>query len=273
MNRDIRRKKEDLISNLKGLGSILVAFSGGVDSAFLLAVAHEALGDHVVSATANSMIHPDRENDLAGSFVRKRGIRHVVFQSGEMGLPDFVSNGADRCYYCKRHMLRALLEIAGKKGIRHVAHGANLDDENDYRPGFRAAREAGVIAPLIDAHMSKEDIRFLSKEMGLSTWDKPSMACLASRIPYGSTITEENLKMVEDAENFLSEQGLGGGRVRHHGTVARIEVDKMELENIMRETVSQAIIKRFRKIGFEHIALDLEGYISGKMNRSLVTHE
>lgn len=263
------QKKEELAIRLKDLGSLLVAFSGGVDSTFLLAMAHENLGDRVVAATASSAIHPSRETDDARVFTHKKGIRHVIFKPDEMNIPQFIRNDRERCYHCKRHLIKKLSEIAQKKGIQHIAHGANTDDLKDYRPGFRAAHEAGIIAPLIDAQMNKEEIRFLSKEMNLPTWDKPSMACLASRIPYGSPISEKKLEMVEHAENFLLDQGVKEVRVRHHGSVARIEINKSRLNNLMDEGLRMRIIEKFHEIGFSHVALDLEGYISGKMNRAL----
>ena len=262
-------KMENLVHHLADLDSLLVAFSGGVDSAFLLVMARQALGEKVVAATASSIIHPVRETAGAKDFARERGISHVVFPSEELSISGFVANGPDRCYLCKQSLIENLFEIAREKGVKHVAHGANLDDLADYRPGFRAAKEAGVIAPLIDAQLGKEEVRFLSREMGLSTWDKPAMPCLATRFPYGSPITEENLKMVEDAESFLVEQGFRVVRVRHHGSVARVEVGRSEMENIMDEGLGKAIVEEFRKIGFEHVALDLEGYVSGSLNRAV----
>ncbi len=274
MDKDIaKKKKTNLVSHLKKLDSLLVAFSGGVDSTFLLFLAHQTLGENVMAVTANSAIHPIRETENARTFAHEKGIQHVVFESNEMSLPAFVSNDADRCYWCKQHMLQALLKMAGEKGIKNAAHGANLDDLKDFRPGFRAAKEAGVIAPLIDAQLTKQEIRFLSKEMGLSTWDKPSMPCLATRIPYGSPITKEKLEMVEEAETFLLEQGFSNIRVRHHDSVARIEIDSKELKNIMRKDLRKAVIDKFREVGFQHIALDLEGHISGKTNRSLTLNQ
>ncbi|MBW1702329.1 MAG: ATP-dependent sacrificial sulfur transferase LarE [Deltaproteobacteria bacterium] len=270
MNEDtINIKKDNLVRHLKKLGSLLVAFSGGVDSTFLLAVAHQTLGEKMMAATAKSAIHPTRETGNACDFTREKEIHHIVFPSDEMSLPVFVSNSVDRCYHCKRHLFDRILGIAKENGITHVAHGENLDDLNDYRPGFRAAKETGVIAPLIEAGLNKEEIRFLSKEMGLSTWDKPAVPCLATRIPYGSAITEDKLKMIEQAEVFLSEQGFTQVRVRHHGSVARIEVASKELKDLLNETPKKAIVKKFHTIGFEHVAVDLEGYVSGKMNRSL----
>lgn len=262
-------KMENLVHHLADLDALLVAFSGGVDSAFLLVMARQVLGEKVVAATASSIIHPVRETAEARDFARERGISHVVFPSEELSVSGFVANPPDRCYLCKKSLFEKLFEIAREKGLNHVAHGANLDDLADYRPGFRAAKEAGVIAPLIDAQLGKEEIRFLSKEMGLSTWDKPAMPCLATRFPYGSPITEEKLKMVEDAESFLLEQGFKVVRVRHHGSVARVEVGRSEMEKIMNEGLGKAIVEEFRKIGFEHVALDLEGYVSGSLNRAV----
>lgn len=270
MDEDIAKKKKiNLVSHLKKLDSLLIAFSGGVDSTFLLFLAHQTLGENVMAVTANSAIYPIRETENAHTFAHEKGVQHVVFESNEMSLPAFVSNDADRCYWCKQHMFQALLKMAGEKGIENIVHGANLDDLKDFRPGFRAANEAGVIAPLIDAQLTKQEIRFLSKEMGLSTWDKPSMPCLATRIPYGSPITKEKLKMVEEAEAFLLEQGFSSIRVRYHDSVARIEINSKELKSIMGEGLRKAIVDKFRETGFQHIALDLEGYISGKTNRSL----
>ena len=262
-------KKERLVQQLRDIDSLVIAFSGGVDSSLLLAVAHETLAEGAVAATATSEIYPVKEKDEAVRFSRDRGIEHIVFHSHEASLPAFVSNGPERCYHCKKSLFQELVEIAASRGIEHVAHGANVDDLDDYRPGLRAAAEMGIMAPLSDAGLKKQDIRFLSREIGLDTWDKPAMACLATRIPYGNPITSEKLRMIEEAETFLLERGFGQCRVRHHGSVARIEVVSEELKMMRRDDLTKAIVNRFRDIGFCHISVDLEGYVSGSMNRAI----
>ena len=272
MDRDsTKSKKERLVHKLRGIDSLVIAFSGGVDSSLLLAVAHETLGKGAVAATATSEIYSVREKDRAIKFGRDRGIEHIVFHSHEASLPAFVSNGPERCYHCKKSLFQDLVEIAASRGIEHVGHGANVDDLDDYRPGFRAAAEMGIMAPLLDAGLKKQEIRSLSREIGLDTWDKPAMACLATRIPYGNPITSEKLRMIEEAETFLLERGFGQCRVRHHGSVARIEVESQELKMMMPDDVKKAIVAKFRDIGFCHISVDLEGYVSGSMNRVLNT--
>jgi uncharacterized protein len=262
-------KKALLMAKLKKLDSLMVAFSGGVDSAFLLAVAHEALGKKVLAVTAVSPIHPLRERTEAIAFARENDIPHLLFSSNEIDLPEFLTNSPDRCYHCKKALCKILRKIALERGIHHVAHGVNVDDLDDFRPGLQAAVEAGIIAPLMDENLGKTEIRRLSKSMGLPQWDKPSMACLASRLPYGSAITEEKLEMIETAEAFLQDKGLRTFRVRHHGDVARIEVGTSERDLILNDANREGIIEEFRHLGFDHIALDLEPFASGKMNRSI----
>lgn len=268
-----REKKEALIRRLETLGGLVVAFSGGVDSTFLLAAAHQALGDKVLAATARSAAYPAKELEEAEAFARERGIPHVVFSSDECSLPEFLSNSPERCYHCKKSLARELQRIAEERGIRRIAHAANADDLSDYRPGIRAAAEMGVIAPLVDAGLTKEEIRFLSREMGLPSWDKPSMACLASRVPYGEPITEAKLKMVGEAEAFLAGEGFRQFRVRHHGPVARIEVEGTEIGRLTEEPLRSRVVARLRGLGFLHVAVDLEGYVSGSLNRAIEKRE
>jgi uncharacterized protein len=266
----LREKKERLFEILRDLDSILVAFSGGVDSAFLLFVAHEVLGEGVLGVTAVSPIHPAEERETASRFAQMHHIRHLTIASHEMTLPEFVANGPDRCYHCKKALLDRLKQMAEERDISHIAHGANRDDLNDYRPGFRAAEESRLLSPLIQAELSKEEIRFLAKEMELSVWNRPAAACLASRIPYGSPVTKRKLQMIEAAETFLMDQGFNGMRVRHHDSVARIELPGKGFGRMMDDPVRAEIVENFHEIGFTHVALDLEGYVPGKMNRELL---
>jgi uncharacterized protein len=263
------QKKNTLISHLKRLPSLMIAFSGGVDSTFLLAVAAEALGERVLAVTATSNVHPITDIRNAKEFTSLKGIRHIMYESDEKNIPEFRANLPDRCYHCKKAICNKLKEIAKAHGITHIAHAINTDDLSDYRPGIKAAQEMGLIAPLVDAELTKEEIRFLSKEMCLKTWDMPSMACLASRIPYGESITDEKISMVQRAEDILAEAGLKQYRVRYHGTVARIEAGTDDFSMFSNQQFREKIIKDFKSIGFLHIALDLEGYRSGSMNRGL----
>ncbi len=262
-----RRKKEKLIHKLKGLHSLMVAFSGGVDSTFLLALSHQILGDNVIAATADSYTYTSRERNEAIQFTKEKGIQHIVFQSDETNIPEFTANHPDRCYHCKKSLARRLLNMATERGITHVAFAANMDDLGDYRPGMKAAAELGILSPLIEVKINKEEIRFLSKEMGLPTWNKPAMACLASRIPYESPITKEKLEMIEQAEAFLAENGFKQFRVRHHGPLARIELEPSDINRSTKSDIREKLVKRFREIGFIYISVDLEGFLSGSMNR------
>lgn len=265
----LQAKKKRLISLLSDLDSLLVAFSGGVDSTFLLAVAHEVLGNRLLAVTAFSPVHPASEKRAAIELATQMGVHHRVIPSREMTLPVFTRNPPDRCYHCKMQLFGLLLKMAEEEGFQCVAHGANMDDLKDYRPGFKAAKELKVMAPLMDAGLTKADIRELSKAMGLQTWDKPAMACLASRIPYHTPLTADILAMVERAEQVLHELGFRHYRVRHHGDLARIEVRPGDFAEILREEVSATILHQMKALGFDYVSLDLEGYTQGSMNRGI----
>ena len=265
-NISLKEKRNRLISILKNYDSLLVAFSGGVDSTFLLTVSHVVLKDNVAAATAVSPVHSLREKEIATAYAKSLEIKHVMLQTEEMNLPDFTANRKDRCYICKKNLFKELLRMASNMGMKYVAHGANMDDLKDFRPGFRAAGEMEIVAPLIEAGLAKKDIRLLSKEMNLKTWDKPPMACLATRIPYGIPITQEALGIIEQAENVILTLGFRNCRVRYHDEVARIELDPLDFEKIFNEKIKAVIIKKFKDLGFFHISIDLEGYRQGSMN-------
>jgi pyridinium-3,5-biscarboxylic acid mononucleotide sulfurtransferase len=262
-------KKRVLVEALKSLDSLLIAYSGGVDSTFLLAVAHEVLGPRVLAVTATAAFYPAHEVRGAIDFARQHGIEHLVIPSEAGTLPAFRANPPDRCYHCKSFLFRKLKEVAEAREIRHIAHGANADDSDDYRPGKKAAEKAGALAPLLDAGMSKEEIRRLSKEMELPTWNKPAMACLASRIPYGEPITEAKLKMIEEAEAFLAAKGFRQFRVRCHGSLARIEVDEDGFSLITATPLREAVASKLKELGFLYVSIDMEGYVTGSLNRDL----
>jgi pyridinium-3,5-biscarboxylic acid mononucleotide sulfurtransferase len=270
MTKSADDKFDKLLDILGDFDSMLIAFSGGVDSTFLLSAAHEKLGSRVVAVTAESVIYPVSETERAKAFTKTLGMEHIVLRSEEMGIPGFVENGPDRCYYCKKAMIERLSAIARSRGFSCVLHGANADDPSDYRPGLLAAEEAGIRAPMMEAGLTKEEIRELSKRKKLPTWNLPAMACLASRIPYGTPINARKLVAVRDAEECLQRLGFKQVRVRHHGTTARIELHAEDFEKVMDHERRVAIVEAIRTIGFSHVALDLEGYVSGKMNRELL---
>ncbi|MDR2356821.1 MAG: ATP-dependent sacrificial sulfur transferase LarE [Oscillospiraceae bacterium] len=258
-----------LIRDIEKLGSVAVAFSGGVDSTFLLKVAHDTLRENAIAVTARSCSFPKRELDEAAAFCAAEGIEHVICDSEELDIDGFSSNPKNRCYLCKRELFDKIWKEARARGIEHVADGSNSDDEGDYRPGLEAGREQSVVSPLRDARMSKDDIRALSRELGLATWDKQSFACLSSRFPYGESITREKLGMVDKAEQMLLDLGLRQVRVRHHGGLARIETDEQGMQTLLRRDTREAVHEKFREYGFTYVSLDLIGYRTGSMNESL----
>ena len=264
-------KHKKLKEILKSYGDLLVAYSGGVDSSLLLKVAHDVLGKKVLAVIAESKTYTKEEGDSAVKFAKKLGVRYQVIHTNEFDDERFVLNPPERCYYCKKELFSKLSGIAKKEGIKHVADGSNVSDLSDYRPGAKALKEYGVKSPLRDAGLTKEDIRKLSKELKIPAWNKPALACLASRIPYGTKITSEILEKIEKGERFLRGLGLKQVRVRHHGNLARIEVDKCDLASLVEDGTSDEIDKKFKSLGYNFVTIDLEGYRTGSMNESLRT--
>ncbi len=260
-------KKLKLETCIKGLGSLAVGFSGGVDSTFLLAVAHEVLGEKALAITQADDGVPGREVREAEEFCKGRGIRQVICHVDPLQEEEYRFNGPKRCYVCKRGIFSEILRIAKEEGIEYVAEGSNMDDLGDYRPGLQAVAELHVTAPLREAGLSKADIRALSRAMELPTWDKPAYACLATRFSAGEEITKEKLHMVEAAEQFLIDLGFKEERVRVHGDTARIEVPEKDIERLAKKDVRDRITEEFKKIGFVFVSLDLSGYRMGNMNR------
>lgn len=263
------RKLEELKRYLKTLKSVAVAFSSGVDSTFLLKVAHEVLGNQAIAVTVKSRLFPQRELEEAQEFCEREGIRHIVCPVEELKIEGFSQNPPDRCYLCKKELFSQIQRIADDNGVEHVVEGSNLDDDGDYRPGRRAIAELGIKSPLHEAKLTKQEIRELSKEMGLSTWEKPSFACLASRFVYGEVITEEKLQMIDQAEQLLMAMGFRQFRVRIHGQMARIEVLPEEFDKLMQRENRERIVTDFRNYGFTYVTMDLSGYRMGSMNETL----
>lgn len=266
---ELHLKKKKLSDYLKSLGNLVVAFSGGVDSSFLLVCAKEVLSENVIAATINSPVFPKRELCASIKFAEKYKIRQILIDSKELDSKAFKENPADRCYYCKLNFFKKIGCVAKNNDIAFVADGSNIDDLTDFRPGMKAVRECGVVSPLQYAGLTKEDIRILSKKMGIETWNKPSFACLATRIPYGQPITNEKLAVIDKAEQFLIDMGFQQVRVRHHGEVARIELPADNMIRIFENGIREKINDYFRTLGFSFAALDLNGYASGSMNKTL----
>jgi uncharacterized protein len=269
----LESKDAALDAALRGLPSLIVAYSGGVDSAYLAYAAHRALGAGALAVTADSPSYPERHRALALRLAREVGFSHLVIQTAEMARPEYRANPANRCYYCKHELYTHLSAIARERGIPVIADGSNADDRGDYRPGRQAARELAVRSPLDEAGLTKNEIRELSRRAGLPTWDEPASACLSSRIPYFSEVTGEKLRMIERAENVLRDLGFRVCRVRHHDTIARLELGQGEIARALEPATAETIDRELRAIGYAHVAVDLRGYRLGSLNDALHLRE
>jgi pyridinium-3,5-biscarboxylic acid mononucleotide sulfurtransferase len=265
----LERKEAALDAALRELPSLIVAYSGGVDSAYLAFAAQRVLGDSVLCVTADSASYPERHRTIARQVAEQFGFNHLVIRTEEMSRPEYRANPANRCYYCKHELYTHLSSIARDRGIPVIADGSNADDRGDYRPGRQAAREFGVRSPLEESGLTKAEIRELSRRAGLPTWDEPASACLSSRIPYFSEVTDEKLRMIERAEAVLQELGFRICRVRHHDTIARLELGRDEIARALEPEMSEAIDTRIRAIGYAHVTVDLRGYRLGSLNEAL----
>jgi len=265
----MEEKQQQLFSILRDMGQVIVAYSGGTDSAYLAWAASRALGEKSVAITADSASIPESHKRDAIDFARQFGIRHELIPTHEFENPDYLKNDANRCFHCKDELFDRLEEVGKQRGIAHIVYGVNMDDLGDYRPGQNAAKMHQVSAPLVDAKLSKAEIRELSRQAGLPTWDRPAAACLSSRIPYGTPVTIENIKKVENGEEELKALGFRQFRVRFHGEIARIEIARDEMEKALSLEMAGKFTAVFKKLGFQYVTLDLEGYRQGSLNEVL----
>jgi len=266
LDRPLADKEDSLTRLIASYESVIVAFSGGVDSAYLGWIATKALGPAALCITADSPSYPDRHRQLALRTAREFGLRHEIIRTGELDRPDYRANPTNRCYYCKHELYTVLTRIAADRGFAMVADGSNADDRGDYRPGRQAAREFGVRSPLDDIGLTKSEIRRLARSAALPVWDEPASACLSSRIPYHSEVTGDKLRMIEQAEDVLHDLGFRVCRVRHHDTIARIEVARDELPRALDPSIRDRIVHELRALGYQHVTVDLQGYRMGSLN-------
>ena len=263
------RKEEALRDRLASLGSVVVAYSGGVDSAYLACVASRTLGDRALAVTADSPSYPERHREIALRIARDFGLQHAIIHTRELDRPEYRANPANRCYYCKHELYTHLSRIASARGAV-IVDGNNADDRGDYRPGRRAAREFAVRSPLDEVDLTKREIRELSRRAGLPTWDEPASACLSSRIPYHSEVTDEKLRTIERAEQAVRALGFRVFRVRHHDEVARVEIARDEMRRALDPDIADAIVRGLKAVGYRYVTLDLQGYRTGSLNEGLL---
>jgi uncharacterized protein len=269
MDKLLEKKIKNLKNYIASLESAIVAFSGGVDSTLLLKIASEVLKDRVLAVTAKSPIFPQSEFKNSKFLAKQLGIKHIIFETYELNNSFFTANDKERCYHCKNELFKLISNLAKELKIKYILDGSNYEDIGDYRPGMRAAERWEVLSPLKEVRLTKKEIRIISKELNLPTWDKPAAACLASRIPYGTKITKDLLLKIDDAESVLKNLGFNQVRVRHHGNIARIEIPSKDMKKILGSEIKSMVVKSLKKLGYIYITLDIEGYATGSMNKTL----